>query len=222
MVFRTPQSNFSKGEIGPQLYGRYDVDAWRSAVKRARNVVVMKFGGLEKRPGFELVGEVLLDNLDLPVRLIPFQFSREQAYAIEMGQAYFGMSAHGGRVLEEELTITAITAGAQTTITAAFHGYTAGNLVFIQGVEGEMGDRLNNQFWRVVSAPTDDTFVIAANTSGLPFTGAEGGDTRTEAPDPVTTPTVPAPAPAPTPPSTSPPGGGGGGFRGFEQQLEQF
>ena len=57
--FRAAQTNFSRGEIAPHLYGRFDVEAWNSAVRKARNVMVLKYGGLTKRPGTQLVGEVL-------------------------------------------------------------------------------------------------------------------------------------------------------------------
>lgn len=220
MAFRSPQSNFSKGEIGPQLYGRYDVDAWRSAVKRARNVVVMKFGGLEKRPGFEIVSEVLEDDASNNVRLIPFQFSSEQAYAIEMGQAYFAMSAFGGRVLEDELAITNITSASQAVVTVAYHGYEAGNLVYIEGVDGEMGDVLNGQFWRVVSVVDADNFKIDVNTGDVFFTGATGGATNSAPPTPTPTPVVPPPSPPSPPPRTGGGGGGGGRYPGFDYHLE--
>jgi hypothetical protein len=82
--FRTAQANFCRGELGPQLYGRFDVDAWGTALRRARNVIVLKYGGLSKRPGTQLVAEVL--DASQPVRLVPFQFSLDQTYALEMGQ----------------------------------------------------------------------------------------------------------------------------------------
>lgn len=99
MNFRLAQANFSRGELAPQLYGRFDVDAYQSAVKLARNVMVLKFGGLAKRPGTFLVDEVAGDG---PHRLISFQFSLTQAYALEFGNSYMSPCAEGGRVVGAE------------------------------------------------------------------------------------------------------------------------
>lgn len=136
MTFRASQPNFSKGELAPQLYGRFDADAYSSALKKARNVLILKYGGLTKRPGTRLVGEVLDDSADN--RLIPFQFSLEQTYAIELGQGYLSPCALGGRVIETELAITGVSSASQAVITAAYHGYAVGNLVALSGISGKL------------------------------------------------------------------------------------
>lgn len=205
--FRTAQVNFSRGELAPHLYGRFDVDAWQSAVRRARNVVVLKYGGLTKRPGTHLVSEVL--DYSEANRLFPFQFSLTQTYALEMGQGYMSPCANGGRLIEQELAITAITNAANARVTAAFHGYSVGNRVYLAGIDGPIGDVLNGRVWTVMAVNDANTFTLDANTSGAgAFTTAAGGITRTEppAPDPVP-PVVPPPVPDPTPPIIIPGGG---------------
>ncbi|EJU14926.1 hypothetical protein LH128_01082 [Sphingomonas sp. LH128] len=204
--FRSAQPNFSKGELAPHLHGRFDVDAYTSAVKRARNVMVLKYGGLTKRPGTHLVAEVL--DYSKPNRLLPFQFSLTQTYALEMGHGYMSPCAFGGRLIETELTVTAITNAAQARISAAFHGYAVGNRVFLTGIAGALGDFLNGRVWTVTSVIDAGNFTIDANTTGLAaFTTAEGGITRTEAPDPdPVDPVVPPVVPPPTPPVIAPGG----------------
>ncbi|GEM_PF-786167 len=209
--FRAAQPNFSRGELAPALQARHDVDAWNAALRRARNVVILKHGGLSKRPGTELVAEVLDDSA--PNRLIPFQFSLTQSYALEMGQGYMAPCAHGGRVVEEELAISAISNATQAQVTAAFHGFATGDVVYLSGVAGPMGDLLNGRAWRVAGVVNEHSFTIAADTSALPaFTTAEGGTTRGAAPTPApTAPAVPEPASAPPAPDIR--GGGGGAWR---------
>lgn len=211
---RTFQSNFSRGEIAPALYGRFDVDAWNAGLKTARNVVVLKYGGVTKRPGTRLVAEVI--DASQPTRLIPFQFSLTQTYALEMGQGYMAPVANGGRVLETELAITAITNASNAQVTAAFHGYSVGNLAYIAGVAGEIGDLLNGRFWSVATVVDDNNFTIDVSTVGLdPFTSATGGITRVGAPDPdPPPPTVPPVVVPPEPPGV---GGGGGGYWGNDR-----
>jgi hypothetical protein len=206
---RIPQVNFAKGELGQQLYGRFDVDAWQSAVRKARNVIVMKYGGLTKRPGTRLVGQVL--NSSEPTRLIPFQFSMTQTYALEMGQGYMAPCALGGRILEAEQPITAITNAADAQLTIAYHGFSVGDMIYIDGVEGGMGSMLNFRTWIVVAVIAANTIAINADTTGCPaFAGCTGGTANTAPPIVVPPPTVPPPVGTPAPPVVSYGGGLGG------------
>lgn len=199
MTFRKTQPNFSRGELAPDLYGRFDVDAYSAAVKTARNVVVLKFGGLTKRPGTRLVAEVL-DATD-DNRLVPFQFSLTQTYALEMGQGYMSPCALGGRVLEAELAIVSISNAAEAVVSVDYHEMVIGDFVYITGVAGEIGDLLNGRAWQVQSVVDADNFTINADTSTLAaFTTATGGTTRVAPAPPPTPPVVPAPVPEPDPP----------------------
>lgn len=106
MNFRTAQVNFSRGAIAPHLYGRFDVDAWQSGLKNAKNVMVLKYGGVCKRPGMQFVAEVIdatADNM-----LMSFQFSLTQGYALEWGDGYVSPCADGGRVLDAGLPYSAV------------------------------------------------------------------------------------------------------------------
>lgn len=206
MTTRIPLVNFSKGELAPELYGRFDVDTWQAALRKARNVIAMKYGGVTKRPGTRLVGAVI--NPDEATRLIPFQFSMTQTYALELGQAYMAPCALGGRILESEQPITAITNAANARLTIAFHGFATGDLIAIDGVVGDMGSLLNSRTWTVVSVIDANTITINANTgSCAAFAGCTGGTANAAAPIVVTPPTVTAPTSAVTAPTVSYGGG---------------
>ena len=211
MTVRIPQVNFSKGELAPELYGRFDVDAWQSGLRKARNVILMKYGGVTRRPGTRLVGEVL--DATQPTRLIPFQFSLTQTYALEFGQAYMAPCALGGRLLEDEQPITAITNAANARLSIAYHGFAVGDLLYITGVAGGLGVLLNDGTWTVTAVIDANTVAINADTtSAAAFSGCTGGTANSAPPAVVTPPVVP-------PPATTPPvppivyGGGMGGFR---------
>lgn len=209
MRFRATQPNYSRGELAPELRGRFDVDSYQAALKMARNVFVLKYGGVSKRPGTRFVAEIIGQDADN--RLIPFSFSYEQTYALEFGQGYMAPCAFGGRVLEEELAITGITSASNAQVTAAFHGLSVGNKVWLTGISGELGALLNNRCWEVLSTPDNNNFTINADTTGFVFAGAEGGITRAVEPDPdPTPPVVPNPVEPPDPPSV-----GGGDSQDF-------
>jgi hypothetical protein len=69
------QSNFTKGELSPLLYGRTDLAMFYQAVEEATNVLSIPQGGLKKRPGTKYVDTQLGDG-----RLENFSFSTEQNY----------------------------------------------------------------------------------------------------------------------------------------------
>ena len=113
MAYRAAKPNFSKGELADDLLGRFDVEAYGAGLKRARNVIIMKYGGITKRPGTRLVAEVHDDSQ--AIRLIPFQFSIDQAYVLEMGHNYMRPAALGGVVLDgsDHVIVTSPYSGAQ-------------------------------------------------------------------------------------------------------------
>lgn len=209
MAFRVGQANFSKGEVAEELVARFDVASYRTALRKASNVIILKYGGVTKRPGTRLVAKAY--NGADGVRLFPFQFSLSQTYIMEMGQGYMRLAAKGGMVLEELLTITAIGLGATTQITAAYHGYEAGDQVYFSGIEGTV--ELNGKFGTVLTVIDDDNFTVDIDSTGFSaFTADNGGTTRAAPPPP---PPAPPPVPPPVDPPEPPPiGGGGGGIWG--------
>ena len=210
MALRVGSPNFSKGELADELIARVDVAAYGAGTKRARNVQILKYGGLTKRPGTRIVAEVL--DATKPVRLIPFQFSIEQTYALEMGQGYMRPAALGGMVIEDRLTIQAATQTNPLQITAPYHGYAAGDFVFFgDDINGMI--ELRGRIARVTAVADANHFSVDIDASGFSaYIGDSGGITRSApAPAPAPAPSVPPPSPTPTPPPVGGGGGGGGG-----------
>ncbi len=205
MAYRVNIPNLSKGELAPELIARTDVSAYSAGTRRSRNVIIRKYGGQTKRMGTRFVAEAY--DATKPVRLLPFQFSIEQAYALEMGQGYMRAAALGGMVLQQALTITAVTLGVTTTIAAAFHGYSVGDQVYLQGIAGTV--ELNGRMAKITAVPDAGHFVVDVDSRAFSaFTGDTGGIARTAPPVvPEPAPVVPDPVPSPGEPST---GGGGG------------
>ena len=74
------KNTFSTGELAPELWGRSDLNAYANGAARLRNVFIEPSGGVRRRPGTRLIGE-----LDGPVRLVQFEFNTEQTYLIAFG-----------------------------------------------------------------------------------------------------------------------------------------
>lgn len=97
------QPSFAGGEISPNVYGRVDLAKYSVALRRCRNFIVRQYGGIENRPGTRFIAEAKYP--DRKCRLIPFQFSTVQTYALEFGHFYMRVYKDGGQVLNENNVI---------------------------------------------------------------------------------------------------------------------
>lgn len=208
-----PFTNFTKGEIAPELRSRIDTNQYGAAAKKVRNFIIQRYGGLAFRPGFRLVGEV--DNKDWNVRYIPFQFNIEQSYVMALDHHGMRLLAHGGFVVEDNLKITGITKAVNAQITVAHHGYTNGERIYLSGIGGMT--QLNGRYARVVNVLDVNNFTIDIDTTNFGTFTSSTGITRTAPPaEPTPAPSPPPePTPEPPPPETTDSGGSGGGAGGL-------
>lgn len=93
----TPQSSFTSGELAPSLYGRVDFARYYTALKTCRNFIVRPYGGVINRSGTHLISEVKTSSIK--GRLIPFEFSSTQSYALEFGDYVMRIMKDGGVVV---------------------------------------------------------------------------------------------------------------------------
>ena len=75
------QPSFASGEIAPRLYGRVDISKYSIALRTAKNAIVYPSGGIANRPGTKFVGPAKAHSTN--VRLIPFEASSSDTYALE-------------------------------------------------------------------------------------------------------------------------------------------
>jgi len=155
------QPSFAKGEFAPSLYGRVDTQAYSSALRTARNVIVHPYGGVSNRPGTDFIGPC--KNHTGTTRLIKFQFKTTDTYVIEMGDLYMRFIRNGGHVLEADKTITAITAASPGVVTSASHGYANGDEVYLDTIVG-MTELNQRRF--IVANKTTNTFDLTTQFDG--------------------------------------------------------
>ena len=87
---------FSRGELSPKLHSRADLEHFKTGLKECQNFMVMRQGGLTRRPGTQFVQEV--KDSTRPARFIPFIFSASQAYMLVFNAGVFRVYTLGGRV----------------------------------------------------------------------------------------------------------------------------
>ncbi len=81
------QSNFNGGEISPLLYGRPDIDKYSTGLSVCENFVPLVQGPLERRPATHFIVATKAGATEAS-RLLPFEFSSTQSYALEFGDQY--------------------------------------------------------------------------------------------------------------------------------------
>ena len=168
---RLDYPTFAGGELGPTLQSRYDTAKGKTGLRRARNVLLATAGGFYNRPGFRF-GAQVYDNAAL-TRLIPFQFSLTQAYALELGDGYMRVISEGGLVLEPEVIVTAITKANPAVATVPDHGFAVGDDAYFVNITGMT--QINNVLMRVTAVSGDDITLDIDSTAFGTFTGSGGG-----------------------------------------------
>ena len=79
------QLSFNSGQLSPKIKWRFDLDKRTMGAEELENVIIKHTGMAFKRPGTEFVDDS--NSIDT-VRLIPFEFSKDDAYVIEFGHEY--------------------------------------------------------------------------------------------------------------------------------------
>lgn len=83
---RTILTNFSKGELDPLVEGRPDLAAYFEGAKSLENWLILRQGGVTRRPGLRFVAPV--DNTIKDTILVSFEASVDATYEIEFGDFY--------------------------------------------------------------------------------------------------------------------------------------
>lgn len=149
---RDNQYSFAGGEISPNLHARAEFAKYDVSVALAENTYVLVQGGIVNRPGTKFI-------MELPerVRLIPFKFSIVQTYVLAFGDGTMRVIKDGGAVLETAQNIVDVTEADPVVVEVTGHGFSNGDLVYIESVGGTT--EINNKFFKTANV-TADTFEL--------------------------------------------------------------
>lgn len=89
-------NSFNSGQLDKQMQYRLDVDKRSMGVEEISNMLVNPKGMAYKRPGTKYIAATKENSR---VRLIPFEYSTDDAYVIEMGNEYARFYREQGRIL---------------------------------------------------------------------------------------------------------------------------
>jgi len=78
-------NSFNAGELSPRMYGRTDFEKYNNGCLKLENFNIYPQGGVSKRPAQKFIVESK-DNEK--IRIIPFIYSSDEAYHMELGEKY--------------------------------------------------------------------------------------------------------------------------------------
>lgn len=147
------QRSLAGGEISPAVYARTDLVKYQTGLKKCRNFIVLRHGGVSNRSGTEFCGEV--KSSTKVTRIFRFRFNTSNTYALEFGDLYMRVYVRG--II---LTVSGLAAyaGGTTYGVADLVSYAGGNYYSIQA--GNIGHQpdISPTFWYAM--PINGTYEI--------------------------------------------------------------
>ena len=131
------QTAFAAGEIAPALWGHVDLAKISVGATTLRNHFVSYRGGAYSRAGTAYCNRCKQPYGGAPPRLLRFQFSINDGYALEFGDNYMRVYSNGAPVLEPAIGIVGVSnANPAQVFVATANDYSNGDWVIIDGVLG--------------------------------------------------------------------------------------
>uniref|UniRef100_A0A6M3IWH4 Uncharacterized protein n=1 Tax=viral metagenome TaxID=1070528 RepID=A0A6M3IWH4_9ZZZZ len=154
-------TNFTSGEMSPRLDARVDVSKYFNACKTLYNMIVHPHGGASRRNGTHFVAETK-DSSKIS-RLIPFQFSTEQAYILECGDQYIRFYKDGGQIVSGVAAYEIATPYTTSLLSSIKYAQNADTMRIVnQSVWPQILTRTGHTAWTMASV----TFVNTPSTWG--------------------------------------------------------
>ncbi len=174
--FKKLENDFTGGQVSPLLQKRSNAKRHEIGLKTLQNMTIMLQGGITSRPSFEHVAQV--KDSSKVTRLLPFEFSTEETYSIEMGDQYFRFLKESGQVLESDITITGITQADPAVVTVSGTAPADGEQIYITEVVG-MTEINHTRVYYTVANRTATTFEVqdqdGVNVDSTGFTAYSSG-----------------------------------------------
>jgi hypothetical protein len=179
--------------VSPQLHERYDFDKRADSVATLKNMLPRIQGPVRRRNGSRFVS--LSRDIIGQVRLIPFIFSRQQAYVLELGTAYMRFYRDEGQLIDGGSPVQISTPWTIAQVQALDFAQDADTMIFVHpDVPPQILQRFSDTNWTLSALslrppPTaEGEFADASRTlslatasgSSVAVTGPAGTFTRAD------------------------------------------
>lgn len=169
-------SNFSGGEVAPEVYGRQESEVYRNSAKRFENFLSMTQGAAVFRGGTTFLHPSRLQKI---ARIEKFAFNDDQVYTLEFTDGKLRIYEDDELTLNTSTkTITGATKANPCVLTMVGHGFSTNDEIYVTGVAGMT--ELNGRFFRVTSLTADTCSLqdlFGNNVNSTAFTTYTSGGT---------------------------------------------
>ncbi len=159
--------SFSTGQVSPKLEARQDFPKYNSACRTLENFLISPLGPVHRRPGTKYIATAKTGT----PRLLKFEYSTDDVYALETGDNYMRVYRDGGQILEPGGYAAWVTTTAYTVGTLVSNGGSYYRCL-IAHTSGTFATDLAAVKW-VVTTATDLAYEIVT-----PFDSSEIWDIR--------------------------------------------
>lgn len=88
--------SFTTGQVSPRLEARQNYPKYNSSLRTLENFLISPLGPVQRRPGTRYIATAKTGT----PRLLKFEYSTDDVYAIEAGDEYFRFYRNGGQILD--------------------------------------------------------------------------------------------------------------------------
>lgn len=116
------------------MYGRFDLQAYYSGMRRCENFIPQTVGAISYRNGFKYAAKTAGNN---PAFLWTFEYDDSLSFVLEFTDQKLRFYRNGGQIREDAQAITGITKANPAVVTySGADNYSNGDSVYIDGVVG--------------------------------------------------------------------------------------
>jgi len=188
--FSALQSSFNGGEFTDLLKGQVNLAKRPEALEICQNMLPLKQGPVTRRGGSKYINQVKSENIEIVINppdpeviLIPFTFSTDDTYMIEMGVQYFRFYKDG-KIVTDSSTVTSMTSITQADpVVVTYSGadnFSNGDFVYFSGIHGMF--EISEKVFKIANVDTGaNTFELqdryGNDVDGTNFTAFNNGGT---------------------------------------------
>ena len=175
----TIQTNFTSGEVSPLITGRVDLTRYQNGAAIVENFLIQPQGCALRRSGTKFVNEVKEQSKF--TKLVPFEFSTEQAYVLEFGDSYMRVYMDGGIVESAPSTpVEIVTPWDETEIGDISYTQSADVLyVCHPDYTPRKISRTSHTAWTIAEVDTSDGPYLTQNVTDIEFQLSSISDVET-------------------------------------------